>query len=52
MAAMVMPDDESPARRQPLAEFLLPPVHRAAHAADEQDRRVSRVANGVHAPTG
>ncbi len=46
---MVITDDKSPARRQPLAEFLLPPVHRAAHAADEQDRRVSRVASGVYA---
>src|SRR5260370_34063807 len=46
---MVVPDDKPPARRQPLAEFLLPPVHRPAHATDEQDRRVSRVASGVHA---
>ena len=47
--AMVVADDISAARRQPLAEFLLPPVHRAAHAADEQDRGVSRVASSIHA---
>jgi len=47
--AMVVADDEPPARRQPLAEFVLPPVHRGAHAADEQDRRVGRVANNIHA---
>ena len=38
------------ARRPPApGRILLPPVHRAAHAAGEQDRRVSRVASGVHA---
>src|SRR5512133_580601 len=46
---MVVADDEPAARRQPLAEFVLPPVHRGAHAADEQDRGVSRVARRVHA---
>jgi len=34
---------------QPLAEFLFPPVHRGAHAADEQDRGISPVTRGVHA---
>src|SRR5215469_4897242 len=51
--AVVVPDDEAPALAltagQPLAEFLLPPVHRGAHAPDEQDRGISPVARGVHA---
>jgi hypothetical protein len=45
--------DESPALAltagQALAEFLFPPVHRGAHAGDEQDRGISRVARRVHA---
>jgi DNA-binding HxlR family transcriptional regulator len=51
--AVVVPDDEAPAlaltARQPLAEFLLPPVHRGAHAPDEQDRGIRPVSRGVHA---
>ena len=47
--AMVVADDEAAGLGEPLAERLLPAVHRAARAHDEQHRRVGRIAEGADA---
>src|SRR6266511_1869699 len=46
---VVVTDGEPAAGREPLAALVLPPVHRGASAAHEQDRGVALVADGVHA---
>jgi hypothetical protein len=45
----VVADHEPATRREPFTEVVLPPVHRRTGAADEQDRRVTPVTDGVHA---
>jgi hypothetical protein len=47
--AVVIADDESEAGRQPLAEFILPPVHRGRRSADQENRRIAWVAEGLDA---
>ncbi len=42
--AEVETDHEAPAGRKALAEFVLPPVHRAGRPGDQQNRRSCRVA--------
>jgi hypothetical protein len=47
--AVVVADHEPPALREQAAELLVPPQHGAAHAHEQQHRRVGRVAERLGA---
>jgi hypothetical protein len=47
--AEVVPDHESRARREALAELILPPVHRSGSPEDQEDRGACRFAEGLDA---
>ncbi len=47
--AQVVADHVSPAGRESLAEFVLPPVHRARGPGDQQNRRGGTITEGLDA---
>ena len=46
---VVVAHREPPARRETLAQLVLPPVHRGPRPHDQQDRGVAHLAEALHA---